>query len=205
MIYLHHAPIRVWHWVNAVGFIFLILTGVQIRFAGNLNFISLEGAIDLHNYVGFMVIQNYFLWLFYSLGSGQIKIYIPTPKDWMKRAKEQVLFYSVGIFKGEQNPHHITPEKKFNVLQQKTYATIMFLLLPMQMLTGLFLWRVKQFENYIDMVGGIKIVNSLHVLLFFFFTAFMIGHIYLATLGHTPLAHIKAMFTGFEEAHEQEK
>jgi hypothetical protein len=26
---------------------------------------------------------------------------------------------------------------------------------------------------------------------------------YLATLGHTPLAHFKAMFTGFEEAHDE--
>ncbi len=61
LVYIHHAPIRVWHWVNAVGFMFLVLTGVQIRFAENLNFITLEEAIHLHNYVGFMVIADYFL------------------------------------------------------------------------------------------------------------------------------------------------
>jgi len=30
--------------------------------------------------------------------------------------------------------------------------------------------------------------------------AFLIGHLYLATTGHTPLAHIKAMITGWGDA-----
>lgn len=201
-VYVHHAPIRVWHWVNAVGFIFLILTGIQIRFAENIQIVSLEEAIHLHNYVGFMVIHNYFLWLIYGIVSGQIRAYIPNPNHWIKRAKEQIRYYAYGIFVGDPNPHHMTPTNKFNVLQQKTYATIMFILIPAQMLSGLFLWKVQQFENIINMLGGTIIVNTIHVLLFFFFTSFIFGHIYLATLGHTPLAHIKAMFTGYEELDE---
>ncbi len=31
MMYVHPAPVRVWHWINAVGFIILVLTGIQIR------------------------------------------------------------------------------------------------------------------------------------------------------------------------------
>jgi thiosulfate reductase cytochrome b subunit len=30
---------------------------------------------------------------------------------------------------------------------------------------------------------------------------FFIAHVYLATAGHTPLSHIKAMITGWEETH----
>jgi thiosulfate reductase cytochrome b subunit len=30
---------------------------------------------------------------------------------------------------------------------------------------------------------------------------FLIAHVYLTTTGHTPLAHIKAMITGYEETH----
>jgi thiosulfate reductase cytochrome b subunit len=71
------------------------------------------------------------------------------------------------------------------------------------MITGLFLWRVKGFGNYIELLGGVKIVSTIHVMLFFFFATFMFVHMYLATLGHTPLAHFKAMFTGFEEAHDE--
>ncbi|MDD5758996.1 MAG: cytochrome b/b6 domain-containing protein [Desulfobulbaceae bacterium] len=199
MIYIHHAPIRVWHWVNATAFIFLLATGVQIRFAEQLDWFSLEEAIHLHNYVGFMVISNYCLWLVYSLVSGQIRLYIPSGKNMIQKIREQVVYYSYGIFRGDQNPHVITPENKFNVMQQQTYAILMFVLLPLQLITGLFLWEIKRFENYIQFMGGIRIVNLIHVVLFFFFAAFIVGHIYLATLGHTPLAHIKAMFTGYED------
>jgi hypothetical protein len=34
--------------------------------------------------------------------------------------------------------------------------------------------------------------------------AFLIGHLYLSTTGHTPLAHIKAMITGWGDAEANE-
>ena len=33
-IYVHPLPVRIWHWTNALGFVALILTGVQIRYVG---------------------------------------------------------------------------------------------------------------------------------------------------------------------------
>ena len=203
MMYLHPAPVRVWHWINAVGFIILILTGIQIRFAEVLNLFSLEEAVQIHNYVGFVVIAAYGLWVTYYFGTGKIKLYFPNPRTFVPDAARQIKYYGSGIFKGEPNPHHMTPENKFNALQQKAYVGIMFVFLPAQMITGLFLWRVKKFENYIELLGGVKIVDTIHVLLFFFFATFIFVHAYLATLGHTPLAHFKAMFTGFEEAHDE--
>ena len=69
LIYIHPAPVRVWHWINAFGFIILILTGFQVRYAEMLNIMSLKGAIDLHNYIGFVVIANYFICTATALGS----------------------------------------------------------------------------------------------------------------------------------------
>ena len=204
LIYIHPAPVRVWHWVNAVGFVILILTGIQIRFAEIVDWFSLEEAIQLHNYVGFVVIAAYGLWVSYYFGTMKIKLYFPNPHNFVPNAIKQIKYYGSGIFRGEPNPHHMTPDNKFNVLQKNAYVGIMFVFLPAQMITGLFLWRVKRFENYIDLIGGIKIVSSIHVLLFFFFVAFMFVHIYLASLGHTPWAHFKAMFTGYEEHHGPE-
>ena len=202
LIYMHPAPVRVWHWVNAVGFIILILTGTQIRFAEMINLFSLEEAIQVHNYVGFVVIAVYGLWVSYYFGTMRIKLYFPNPRTFVPDAMKQIRYYTSGIFRGDPNPHVMTPDNKFNALQQKAYVVIMFVFLPVQMITGLFLWRVKTFENYIDLLGGIKILSTIHVMLFFFFTAFIIVHVYLSTLGHTPLAHLKAMFTGYEEHHE---
>jgi len=204
LMYVHPAPVRVWHWVNAVGFIILIITGIQIRFAEMVNWFSLEEAIKLHNYVGFVVIAVYGLWVSYYFGTMKIKLYFPNPRTFVPNAIKQLKYYGAGIFRGEPNPHQMTPDNKFNALQKNAYVGIMFVFLPAQMITGLFLWRVKRFENYIDLIGGIKIVSSIHVLLFFFFLAFLFVHIYLATLGHTPWAHFKAMFTGYEEHHGPE-
>jgi thiosulfate reductase cytochrome b subunit len=204
LMYVHPAPVRVWHWVNAVGFIILIITGIQIRFAEIVDWFSLEEAIQLHNYVGFVVIAVYGLWVSYYFGTMKIKLYFPNPRTFVPNAIKQLKYYGAGIFRGEPNPHQMTPDNKFNALQKNAYVGIMFVFLPAQMITGLFLWRVKRFENYIDLIGGIKIVSSIHVLLFFFFVAFLFVHIYLATLGHTPWAHFKAMFTGYEEHHGPE-
>ena len=202
MIYIHPLPVRIWHWINASGFVLLILTGFQIRYAEMLNFMTLPNAITLHNYVGFAVIANYFIWLTYYLASGNVKIYIPDPRNLAALAVKQVQYYGYGIFAGKPNPHIMTPDNKFNPLQQQAYLAIMFVFLPAQMMSGLFLWKVKGYEEYINLLGGIKLLDTIHVLLFFFFTSFLFIHCYLATLGHTPLAHFKAMFTGYEEHHE---
>ena len=201
LIYIHPAPVRVWHWINAFGFVLLILTGFQIRYAEMLNLMSLKGAIDLHNYVGFAVIADYFIWLVYYIGSGRVKIYIPDLRYVVTLAVQQIKYYGYGVFVGKPNPHVMTPENKFNALQQQAYLAIMFVLLPAQMISGLFLWKIKGYGEYINLLGGIKVIDTIHVLLFFFFTSFLFIHCYLATLGHTPFAHFKAMFTGYEEHH----
>ena len=37
MIYLHPLPVRIWHWLNALGIVTLCVTGVQIRFPEYVN------------------------------------------------------------------------------------------------------------------------------------------------------------------------
>jgi len=201
LIYIHPAPVRVWHWLNATGIVLLVVTGFQIRYAEMLNLMPLKNAISLHNYAGFGVIATYFLWLYYYLSTGKITIYFPNLNTFVEKAVKQIKFYGYGIFRGEPNPHVMTPENKFNVLQQKAYMGIMFVLLPAQMISGVFLWKVKGYSDYIHLLGGIRLIDTIHVLFFFFFASFLVVHCYLATLGHTPLAHFKAMFTGYEEHH----
>jgi thiosulfate reductase cytochrome b subunit len=163
---------------------------------------TLSSAISIHNYVGFAAIANYFIWFAYYLGTGKIKIYIPDLRNVVAMAIKQAQYYGYGFFVGKPNPHVMTPENKFNALQQQAYLVIMMVLLPAQMISGLFLWKVKGYEEYVMLLGGIKIIDTIHVLIFFFFTSFIFIHCYLATLGHTPLAHFKAMFTGYEEHHD---
>jgi formate dehydrogenase gamma subunit len=203
-IYLHPLPIRIWHWVNALGFIVLILTGAQIRFGNVMSLFSFETAVEIHSWTGFILLANYFIWLVYYILTFQIKIYIPPvhhPIAFLKKSARQAKFYGLGIMVGDDNPHHPSPEEKFNPMQQISYLMIMVLLIPVQIVTGLFLWDPHLFSPLVNLIGGVQIVDLVHVLLFIFFSAFIIVHFYLATLGHTPLAHIIAMFTGYEEEH----
>ena len=93
LIYIHPAPVRVWHWLNAAGIVLLVVTGFQIRYAEILNLMPLKNSISLHNYAGFGVIAAYFLWLFYYLNTGKIIIYFPDPRTFVAKALKQIKFY----------------------------------------------------------------------------------------------------------------
>ena len=203
-IYLHPLPIRIWHWINAMSFLVLIVTGLQIRYRELLGLMKFGTAVDIHNMFGFLLIFNFFIWLLFYILTGKIRIYIPplNIKKFVTGCVRQARYYGYGLFMGEENPHHSTADNKFNPMQQMAYLSIMLLLIPLQLVTGLLLWDVKAFASYIDIFGGIKILDTIHVFLFLFFTSFLFVHVYLATLGHTVMAHIKAMFTGFEEIEE---
>jgi len=201
MLYVHPVPVRLWHWINASGFILLIGTGFQIRYAESIHLMSLNHAITLHNYIGLIVVANYFIWLGFYFSTGKIRIYVPDFPRLIPQMITQARYYGYGIFKGDPNPHAMTSQNKFNPLQQQAYLTIMIFILPAQIITGIFLWRIAGYEEYINLLGGIKIIDTVHVLLFFFFISFIIVHCYLSTLGSSMLAHFKAMVTGYEEHH----
>lgn len=205
-IYLHPLPVRIWHWINALGFIILIITGAQIRFGDAMGLMSFETAVQIHSWLGFILLVNYFIWFIYYFFTGKFfKIYIPPfwkPVEFINKSIKQAKYYGYGIMVGDKNPHHPTPKNKFNPLQQVSYLMIMVVLIPLQILTGLMLWDPKFFGPLIKIIGGIQIATLIHTGLWIFFSAFIIVHFYLATLGTTPMAHIKAMFTGYEEEHD---
>ncbi len=205
-VYVNPLPVRIWHWANALMFIILIVTGVQIRYLDLFSLMSFRTAVVTHNWVAFALIANFFIWLLFYLFSDKNKAYHPEFNivKLADQSLKQMLYYGWGMFRGEPNPHHIDPYNKFNPLQRMLYQILMLFLLPLQFATGLMLWDVKRFQPYIDMVGGVRVVDTVHVLIFIFFVFYMFFHPYLATLGHTPTAHIKAMITGYEEEHEEQ-
>ena len=51
-------------------------------------------------------------------------------------------------------------------------------------------------------VGGIGVIDTVHVLVFIFFVSFVMVHAYMGALGRTPATHFREMFTGYEELEE---
>jgi len=205
--YLHPLPVRVWHWLNALGFVLLILTGFQVRYADIFSLVSFETAVKLHNWIGFIVIGNWFIWLGYYLFSDKIKVYHPEldSRKFFDKAFAQMRYYGYGIFRGEHSPHHVGPLDKFNPMQSITYQIVMLIVVPIQFITGLMMWNIKGFETWVNLIGGIRIVDTIHVLIFIFFVSFIFIHAYMGALGHTPSAHFKEMFTGYEDSEEEEE
>jgi len=206
-IYIHPLPVRIWHWLNALGFLLLIATGVQIRYLDLFQVLSFRTAVVAHNYIGFALIANYFLWLGFYLFTDKITVYLPemNAKKYFEDSWRQLKFYGYGIFLGEENPHHPTIYHKFNPLQIMMYQIIMLLFVPILFASGLLLWDVHRFANIVNMLGGVRVVATVHVLMFVVFVGFLLMHLYLITLGHSRFAHIKAMITGFEEIHDKPK
>jgi len=202
-LYINPLPVRIWHWLNALGFIALILTGTHIRYANLFNLMSFETAVKTHNWVAFAVIANYFVWLGFYLFSDRITVYHPelNMKKFFEKAFKQMMYYGYGIFKGAKSPHKVLPYDKFNPMQSITYQIVMLLVVPVQFITGLMMWDVKRFEGLIAMLGGLNVVVTVHVLIYIFFVSFTLIHAYMGALGSTPATHFREMFTGYEEEH----
>lgn len=202
--YLHPLPVRIWHWLNAAGFLVLILTGFQLRYVDLFSLMSFETAVHVHNWVGFAVIANWFLWFIYYLTSDRITNYHPdlNATNFFERFFRQAQFYGQGIFKGEKRPHDVQPTDKFNPMQKLTYQFMMFITVPITFLSGLMMWDVQRFAGMIEMAGGIRVVNTVHVLMFIMFVLFMFVHAYMGMLGPKASTHYKEMITGYEEPHD---
>lgn len=205
-LYIHPLPVRIWHWINAFTCVMLVLTGIQIRYVGLLNLVPFRIAVVVHNWLGAVLIVNFFVWFCFYLFTDRIRVYHPelNPVKFFRGSMKQALYYGYGIFKGAPNPFHVSIYRKFNPLQAMTYQIIMLLLLPIQCVTGVLLWNLTRFAGVVAFFGGVRVIDTVHVLIFIVFVFYIPFHAYLGTLGRTMTDHYKAMFTGYEELEEGE-
>ena len=195
LVYVTPMPVRIWHWLNAFGIVTLCVTGLQIRFPDYINiFGAYKAAIRLHNTAGTVVSVSYMLWLIYYMvvARSLIKLYVPTREELTSGILRQAYFYFLTYFLGKPNPHHSTPESKFNPMQKAAYVVIMFILLPMVIFTGVLLMYVAPLRELLLLLGGIKMLVGTHFLLACCFTAFLFVHIYLATSAAAVAAGARA-------------
>lgn len=205
-IYLHPLPVRIWHWTNALGCVVLVLSGLQIRYVGLIDVVPFRTAVVIHSWTGWTVAGSFFIWLFFYMFTEKARLYHPelNPIGLFRGCLKQAIYYSYGIFKGWPNPFHLSLYNKFNPLQALTYQIVMLILLPLQIVTGILLWDLARFSKIVNFIGGVRVVDTVHVLIFIVFVFYIPFHAYLAMLGRTPLEHYKAMFTGYEDVDDEE-
>jgi len=177
------------------------VTGLEIHAPGSIRWLGFPRATTVHEGLAVFTIANAFLALFYHLATGAIRQFIPRQRDFFSLAIAQVVYYTRGIFAGA--PHPVVQERsKLNVLQQVTYLVVLNLVLPAQVATGILMWKAQEWAALVDRLGGLHAVARVHVLCAWIFAAFVVMHVYLTTTGRTPLAHLRAMIQGWEEAPE---
>lgn len=193
-IYIFTRFERLWHWTQAVLIIGMLLTGFEIH--GSYHLLGFEQAHRVHNMVVWAFIALWVFAMFWHLTTGEWRQYIPT----MTNIDKIIRFYASGIFKGDPHPFKPTRERKHNPMQAQTYLGVTVVVTPLLWLSGL----AYLFYNELTAAGyriDLGTIATVHTVGAFLMLAFLIGHIYLGTTGHTPSAQFRAMLTGWDDDH----
>jgi len=191
-IYLYTRFERFWHWAQALLIVLLALTGFEVH--GSYTLFGFKKAVELHNLAGISWFVLYIFIIFWKLTTGEWKNYVPTTK----KLAAVAWYYVYGIFRGEPHPVPKSERNKHNPLQRLTYLGIAVVLIPIQVSTGLLYYLYNSWPDY-GIRMSLSSVALVHMLGAFALVAFLIGHIYMITTGHSLTCHLKAMCTGWEE------
>jgi thiosulfate reductase cytochrome b subunit/fumarate reductase subunit C len=205
-IFLYPLWLRIWHLINAVLFICLILTGVSLHFsADNALLFSFRFSVMIHNISGILLSLNYLYFFIFNIIKGNYKHYIPKLKGLKKRIILQAKYYLLGIFNQEPHPFMPSEESKFNPLQQLGYVSIMYLLVPIIIISGWALLFPEYAPENLFGMGGVWPMALLHTITGFALILFVFVHIYLGTTGHTIGDLYKTMVTGWHLSYDDEQ
>jgi len=198
--YLIAPWIRIWHWTNAALILTLGITGMSLHFANpNLPLVEFSLAVRIHNVAGVTLIAAYLFFVIANIVSGNWWQFVPKPPGILKRLITQGNWYAYGVFRGDPPPHEPTPVEHFNVLQAVTYWSVMYLLMPVIILSGLVYLYPQFAPDKLFGFDGLLPVALLHYLSATAILLFMLSHIYLGTTGKTVGQMFKMMFTGWHE------
>jgi len=196
---LHPLAIRIWHWTNASLILLLLLTAVQLRAPEVAIFGKFGNAVWLHKHAGFCAAGSFAFWLLYVVPSGAFwRHYMPTASD-ITGMWRQAIYYAWGMFRGARNPFSPTPSRKFDPLQKFVYILMMIVVTPLSLFTGILFSDILFFRRCIEGLGGLRVLDLLHVAAAYAFLLYTLVHIYMATTGPSVLSYFKAMIVGHDE------
>lgn len=194
-LYLFTRFERFWHWSQAVLVVVLLFSGFAIH--GSHAWLDFRSAVTVHETGAWLLIALWLFALFWQFTTGQWRQYIPTLKNLDRVAR----YYVLGIFTGAPHPYRVTRRHKHNPLQRLAYLLVLAVINPLIWASGLAYLFWGRLHSGAPAWLGLEQVALVHTLAAFLMLLFLIVHLYLATTGHTPLAYLRAMITGWEEKH----
>ena len=198
-VYIMPVWLRTWHWINAFLMLVLIVSGISLHFASPDNpfLLRFDIARILHNSSGITLAVGYVLFLAWNAHTGNWRHYVPKREGFVSGLLSQNRYVMSGLFSGDRPPVVPSPERKFNVLQQLTYLAVMYGAMPLLILTGLGFFFPDLFPREMFGVAGLLPIAVTHYVIGYLLVLFLLGHIYMGTMGVTPLAGFRMVITGW--------
>jgi thiosulfate reductase cytochrome b subunit len=199
-MYLYPKWIRVWHLINAVTFLILIITGLSMQYTDKENAAYVVGfakAVKLHNFAAIVLVLNYIFFVTGNLLTDNGRYYRLGEKGFLSNLRKQLKYYSWGMFNGEKHPFPVTEKRKFNPLQKLTYVLAMYLAIPLLIISGIGLLLPEITIKTLFGISGLILTDILHITMGFLLSIFMIIHIYTCTLGTKPTSLFWGMISGY--------
>jgi len=202
---IYHYPVwvRLWHAVNALTFILLLLTGLSLHYASaDSILIPFRASVAIHNICGIILTINFGVFVIGNMFTSNGDYYRKWRKNLWPKLWKQFHFYAIGIFRGDPHPFPITKKQKFNPLQKVSYVFAMYFGMPLLIVSGIALMFPEKISNTIFNISGLLFYDVLHVIVGFVLSVFLLIHLYTCTLGDKPGTLFKGIINGYHEEHE---
>jgi thiosulfate reductase cytochrome b subunit len=198
----HAFTVRVTHWINAIALILLLMSGLQIFNAhpslywgqssytgagpifevanGFPSWLTIPGTQWLamgrrwHFFFAWVLVLNGVCYLLYSLASRHVaRDLVPTRSDWRSIGRSIVDHLHLRHPEGEA-------AARYNVLQKLSYIAVIFVLLPLMVLTGLAMspWLDSVWPGWVGIFGGRQSARTLHFIIAWLLVLFLFVHVF---------------------------
>ena len=184
---------RIWHWSQAGAIFILLFSGLEVH--GVYQLLGFGNAVTLHTWTAISLMVLWVFAIFWHLTTGEWRHYVPSGKHLVKVA----LFYSFGIFKGEEHPYRKTYYRKHNPLQALTYLFLKTVMFPAIWISGIAYLLISVGMGGFMSAIGMEWIALVHTISAIAIVVFVIAHIYLLTTGHSFIDHVKPMISGYDE------
>lgn len=201
-LYFYPVWLRIWHGLNAIGIITLIITGISMQSSiESSHIVGFNLIVKLHNIAGILVTLSYFIYFIGNLITSNGKFYIVKPSGFLKRPIKQAYYYGWGMFHGMQAPYPLSEKRKFNPLQKYSYILVMYFAVPFVIISGIGLLFPEIIIDKVYAFSGVFVTAVIHSSMGFFISIFLIIHLYIASIGKSPLQNFKSIINGWHHVH----
>jgi thiosulfate reductase cytochrome b subunit len=203
-VYLYPRWVRFWHWLNALLFAILMLSGASLHFSGSSWLLDFATARPLHNIAGLLLGISWLGFIIGNIMSDNGRHYRVNWHGFIGRLLTQSRYYAVGIFHNAPHPFHPSVAIKLNTLQQISYIGVMYFLMPLLISSGGAFLLALYLPETLWGLGSVWVVALLHVTTAYCLTLFVLVHLYIITTGETVTTNVRAMLTGWHRESAQE-